>query len=97
MLCRNTVRYWNAQVGRYPVDIGMECELVPGRRDQLTHGELLGARSDLDYDPAQRVAQRRVTVQPVHRLLVRRQSAILGSRIQELAQLIRPCSRFAHQ
>ena len=72
-----------------PGCLSMEGELVAGRSNHLTYGELLGARADLDDDAAQRVAERSVTVQSVHRLLVRRQRALLSHRIQKLANLVR--------
>ena len=93
----HSVRHRNAQVGRHPVHLGVEGELVAGGRDQLTDRELLGTRPDLDHDAAQRVAERGVAVQPVHRLLVRRQRTLLSDRVEELAHLVRPGAGLADQ
>ena len=67
----NAVRYGDAQIGRYPIHLRVEGELVARRRHQLTDRELLRTRADLYHHAAQRVAERRVAVQPAHRLLVR--------------------------
>ena len=84
-----------AQVGRDPVVLRVQRVLVARGRDQLADPELLGARSHLDHDPAQRVAERRVRVEPVHHLLVGGDRALLGNRVENLAHLVRPRSRLA--
>ncbi len=72
MLGRDSPRDGDAQVRRDPVVLGVQGVLVAGRRDDLAHAELLGARPDLDHHAAQRVAKRRVGVEPVHGLLIGR-------------------------
>ena len=93
----NTVRYRDAQVRRYPVHLRVQGELVARGGDHLTDRELLRPRTDLDHDAAQRVAEWGVAVQPVHRLLVGGDGALLGHRVEQLAHLIRPGARLADQ
>ena len=93
----DTVGHLDDQVGRHPVHLGVQRELVAGRGDQVADLELLGAGADLDDDAAQRVTQRRVAVETVHRLLVRRQRTLLGHRVDELLHLVRTRLRLAEQ
>ena len=74
----NTVRHRDAQVRRYPVDLRVQGELVARGGDHLADRELLRAGTDLDHDAAQRVAERGVAVQPVHRLLVGGERRLAG-------------------
>ena len=84
-----------AQVGRDPVVLGVQRVLVARRRDQLADPELLGPLSYLGDHAAQRVAERRVGVEPVHHLLIGGDRALLSNGVENLAHLIRPCSRLA--
>ena len=88
-------RHRGAQVDRDPVVLGVQRELVAGRRDQLAGLELLGPRAHLDDHSAQRVAQRGVGVELVHHLLVGGHRALLRHRVQHLAHLVRPGPRLA--
>ena len=40
-LGRHAVGHRHAEIGRYPIDLGVEGELVPGARHELTDSELL--------------------------------------------------------
>src|SRR5262245_51481042 len=51
----------------------------------------------LDHDSAQRVAKWGIAVQPVHRLLIRGEGALLGHRVEQLADLIWPGACLADQ
>ena len=97
MLRRDAVRHRDAQIRWHPVHLSVQGELVAGRRDQLTYGEFFGTRADLDHDAAQRVAERCVAIQPVHRLLVCRQRTLLSNRVEQLAHLVRSGAGLADQ
>ena len=56
-LGRDPVGYRHAEIGRHPVDLGVECVLIPGARHELADRELLGPRADLEDDTGERVAQ----------------------------------------
>src|SRR5260370_208624 len=74
---------------------GMPGVLMGGGRDGVAGGEVVGAGPHLDHDAAQRVAKRRVGVQPVHDLLVGGDRALLRDRVEHLADLVRPRPRLA--
>ena len=93
----NTIRYRDAQIRRHPVQLGVQGEFVARGRDHLTDRELLSTRTDLDHHAAQRIAERRVAVQPVHRFLVGGDGALLGHGVDQLADLIGPRSGLAEQ
>ena len=97
VLGRDTGGHRDAEVDRHPVDLGVQGELVARGGDDLTDGELLRPGADLDDDPAQRVPERRVAVEPVHRLLVGRDGALLRDGVEQLAHLVRPSARLADQ
>ena len=95
VLGQDPLGHHGAQVGRDPVVLRVQRVLVARGRDQVADPEFLRARSHLDHDPAQRVAERRVRVEPVHHLLIGGDRALLGNRVENLAHLIRPRSRLA--
>ena len=95
MLGRDAPGDRGAQVDGDPVVLGVQGVLVAGRGDELADPELLGAAPHLDHHAAQRVAERRVGVEPVHDLLVGGHRALLRDRVEDLAHLVRPRPRLA--
>ena len=95
MLGRDAPGDGGAQVDRNPVVLGVQGVLVARRRDELADPELLGAAPHLDHHAAERVAERRVGVEPVHDLLVGGDRALLRDRVEDLAHLVRPRPRLA--
>jgi hypothetical protein len=80
----------HAQVGRDPVQLRVEGELVAGRRHDVPDGELLGTRTDLDDDAAQGIAERGVAVQLAHGLAVGRDGTLLDGGVENLPDLVGP-------
>ena len=87
----------HAQVARDPVVLGVEGVAVAGAGDPLPDGQLLHAGAHLDDLAAQRVAERRVGVEPVADLPVGGAQPLLGHRLHDLLHLVGPGARLADQ
>ena len=57
-LRRHTIGYGHTEIGRYPVDLGMQGKFVAGASHQLTDGELLCPFPHLEHHARERVTQR---------------------------------------
>jgi hypothetical protein len=79
----------DAEVDRDPIDLGVERELVARARHEPAGRELLGAASGLHHVAADRVAERRVGVEPLHRLRIGAAHPLLGGAVEDLAHLVR--------
>jgi hypothetical protein len=88
LLRGDPVRNAHAEVHRHPVELGVQGELVAGRGDDVSHGELVDARTDLDDDTGEGVAERGVAVELVHRLLVGGHRPLLGHGVEQLLDLV---------
>ena len=79
------------------LSLRVEGKLVAGASHELTDRELLSPSANLLDDARERVTQRRIGVQTVHRLLVGRERALLLDRLEHLLHLVGPGSCLANQ
>jgi hypothetical protein len=90
VLGRDARRNRDAHVEGDPVVLRVQRVLIAGRGDQLADAKILSAPPHLGDDTAERIAERRVGIQPVHDLLIGGHRALLGDRVKDLAHLVGP-------
>src|SRR5258706_73502 len=95
MLRLDAIGNGDAEVHWNPVELSVQGVLVACGRHELADPELPGTAAHLDDYPAQGVAERCIRVQSAHDLLVGRDRALQGHRVEYLAHLVWPCSGLA--
>jgi hypothetical protein len=86
----DTVGHLDREVGRYPVDLSVQCIGIPRAGNDVADAELFRAGTDFDHHTAQRVPERCVGIELVHHLVVGGLQTLLRHGRHHLGDLIGP-------